>query len=215
MYTVNCSLIIIPSVSAASYCASHEKKQVLQWWPQPLWLMQHNWHPAFMSPLQTQGFEFLKTICVCVCENVKMCVHWEVCEWHRGSSPEPAFLSTAVGRTISADSGRGSEISGLLPRTESGSFSFWQREVTGRQCTGDRQTASQRHLHSFRTPAYPYPRNTPSWNAHHPHSLSHTHSHNTAYVVTHAAHTYRKPWFQDWPLLEFIPSAWMYYSNTL
>lgn len=89
--------------------------------------------------------------------------------------------------------GRGWGIKGLLTRTESGSFSLWQREVTGRQHTGDRQTASQRHLHSFRTAAYPCTKNTPSWNALHIHSLTlcltHTRMCTQERMWTHMQHT--------------------------
>lgn len=98
VYAVNCSFITTQSVSAASRCSSPERKQV----PQPLWFMQHNTLTTGIQ-IPCADFEFLKTICVC--ENVKMCVHWEVREWQRGSSLAPAFLSAAVGRAISADSG--------------------------------------------------------------------------------------------------------------
>lgn len=74
--------------------------------------MQHNAlttaiHIVFADTDFFFHFEFPKKnlyVCVCVCENVKMCVHWEVREWQRGSSLAPAFLSSAVGRAISADS---------------------------------------------------------------------------------------------------------------
>lgn len=107
-------------------------------------------------------FEFLKSVCQSVCVKKWGCVSIQgLCEWQRGSSLWPVFLSFAVGRTIYADRERGGRgvwrirDEGLLARTETSSFFQWQREVTGRQRTGDRRTASQRHLHSFGTAAYP------------------------------------------------------------
>ena len=166
---MNCSFIITHSVSAAGRCSSQEEKAgPTMMSAQPLCSCSTmRLTSAIHLASAAAGLFFALWIspkndtCACVRarENVKMCVHWEVCEWQRGSSLAPAFLSAAVGRAISADSGwdvvGGSGIKGLLARTESGSFSLWQREVTGRQRTGDRRTASQRHLHSFRTAAYP------------------------------------------------------------
>lgn len=185
------SFIIIQSVSVACYCSSHERKQVLQ-------CCQHSrcgscstihWQPAFTLPLQTLNF---KNLYVCV----KMCVHWEVREW----VTERFIPSACLSKRCCGQGhlhwqwmvcGRGSGIKGLLTRTESGSFSLWQREVTGRQHTGDRQTASQRHLHSFRTAAYPCTKNTPSWNAFqiHSHTQSSTHMHAHKSVCGHIRST--------------------------
>lgn len=211
MYAVNCSFIIIQSVSVARYCSSHERKQVLQCYQHspvvPAAQYIDNWHSLCLCRLWIS-----KTyMCVWKCE--------DVCPL-RGTWVTERFIPSAcLSKRCCGQGhlhwqwmvcGRGSGIKGLLTRTESGSFSLWQREVTGRQHTGDRQTASQRHLHSFRTAAYPCTKNTPSWNALHIHShtLSYTqmHVHTREYVDTYAAHRYTKPWFQNWPLLEFTLS---------
>lgn len=150
-----------------------------------------HWQPPFTWPLQTQDFfhfEFLKTICVCTC--VRKCE--DVCPLRGAWVTERFIPSACLSKHCCGQGhlrwqwmgcGRGSGIKGLLARTESGSFCLWQREVTGRQRTGDRRTASQRHLHSFRTAAYPCTKNTPSWNALHPHS--HTLSCAHMHVCTH------------------------------
>lgn len=143
-------------------------------------------------------FEFLKTICVCTC--VWKCE--DVCPLRGAWVTERFIPSACLSKRCCGQGhlrwqwmgcGRGSGIKGLLARTESGSFSLWQREVTGRQRTGDRRTASQRHLHSFRTAAYPCTKNTPSRNALHPHShtLSYTHMHACTQerMRTHMQHT--------------------------
>lgn len=159
-------------------------------------------------------FEFLKTICVCTwvwkCE--------DVCPLRGAWVTERFIPSACLSKRCCGQGhlcwqwtgcGRGSGIKGLLARTESGSFSVWQREVTGRQCTGDRRTASQRHLHSFRTAAYPCTKNTPSRNALHPHSHAHMHpcTHKSMCGYTRNTHRHTKPWFQDRPFLEFTLSV--------
>lgn len=126
--------------------------------------MQHNaLTTAIHIALTAAGlfhFGFLKTICVYVC--VWKCE--DVCPLRGAWVTERFIPSACLSKRCCGQGhlhwqwmgcGRGSGIKGLLAGTESGSFSLWQREVTGRQCTGDRQTASQRHLHSFRTAAYP------------------------------------------------------------
>lgn len=156
---MNCSFIIVHTVCQPPVCAllisSHSAAVVIT---------QHNRLTTVIYMVSVDArlfhFEFLKCIHESGCVKMWGCVSIErVREWQRSSSPVPVFLSTAVGRAIFTDSGW--EVAGsgglreLLAKTESGSFSLWQREVTGRQCTGDRRTASQRHLHSFRTAAYP------------------------------------------------------------
>lgn len=160
--------------------------------------MQHNAlttaiHVAF-ADAGLFHFEFLKTICVCTC--VWKCE--DVCPLRGAWVTERFIPSACLSKRCCGQGhlrwqwmgcGRGSGIKGLLARSESGSFSLWQREVTGRQRTGDRRTASQRHLHSFRTAAYPCTKNTPSRNALHPrsHTLSYTHTHKR--TRTHMQHT--------------------------
>ncbi len=130
-------------------------------------------------------FEFLQTICMCTC--VWKCE--DVCPLRGAWVTERFIPSACLSKRCCGQGhlrwqwmgcGRGSGIKGLLARTESGSFSLWQREVTGRQRTGDRRTASQRHLHSFRTAAYPctkkhaLSKRPPSTLSH---SVLHTHAH--------------------------------------
>lgn len=147
---------------------------------QPSWFKQHNAlttgiHVAF-ADAGLFHFEFLKTICVRKCEDV--CPLWGAWVTER-FIPSACLSKRCCGQGISTDTGRdvagARGLRGFLTGLRV-ALSLWQREVTSRQRTGDRRTASQRHLHSFRTAAYPCTKNTPSWNALHPHShtLSYT-----------------------------------------
>lgn len=137
-------------------------------------------------------------VCVRVCENVKMCVHWEVCEWQRGSSLAPAFLSAAVGRAISADSGwdvagaRG--LRGFLggPRVALSPCDRERWQAVSAQGTGG-QPARDICIHSGQR-LIRAQKNTPSRNALRPRSHTRcTHAHTRAYVDSGHTWTHKTP----------------------
>lgn len=92
--------------------------------------------------------------------------------------------------------GRGSGIKGLLAGPESGSFSLWQREVTGRQQRRG-QADSQPETSAFIQDSglsvhkkHALSKRPPSTL---PHSVFHTHAHTRVYVDTHATHRHTHP----------------------